>query len=136
MKYSLKVEYACRVLTQLGQRYGSSQYARIEELAESEKVPANYLVQILNDLRNGGLIASRRGKQGGYALARSPEMITLRDVIAILDPGMLDAAVGSDGNSGPRVAKTLRALSSAFSSAAEKYSLRDLMTADENMYYI
>ena len=70
MKLSVKVDYACRVLAQLARTYGTDELAHIEELAQVEAVPANYLVQILSELRNGGLILSRRGKQGGYALAR------------------------------------------------------------------
>jgi hypothetical protein len=46
-------------------------------LAGIEAVPANYLVQILSELRNGGLITSRRGKQGGYMLARG--ILALRE---------------------------------------------------------
>ena len=71
MKLSHKLEYACRVLAQLGLTYGQGKLAHIETLASAEAIPANYLVQILNELRGAGLIVSKRGKQGGYALARS-----------------------------------------------------------------
>ena len=81
LKLSLKVEYACRVLAQLSRSYGSRSFSRIDELAELEEIPANYLVQILNDLRNGGLIISRRGKLGGYRLAKPPAQITLFDIV-------------------------------------------------------
>ena len=65
MKLSHKLEYACRVLAQLARTHGQEKLAHIDELAEAEKIPANYLVQILNELRNAGLIISKRGKQGG-----------------------------------------------------------------------
>ena len=73
MKLSVKVEYACRVLAQLARLHGCGELAHIEKLAKTEAVPANYLVQILSELRGGNLIVSRRGKQGGYALARAPD---------------------------------------------------------------
>ena len=64
MKLSLKVEYACRVLSQLALNYQEGVLTHIDELAQAEDVPKNYLVQIMSELRNGGLIISRRGKQG------------------------------------------------------------------------
>ena len=85
MKLSVKVDYACRVLAQMAKYHGTSELAQIELLAEVEAVPANYLVQILSELRNGGIIISRRGKQGGYALARSPDDITLYDIVKLIE---------------------------------------------------
>ena len=64
MKISLKVEYACRVLGQLARAYGKPQLAHIEALAKAEAVPANYLVQILNELRNGGVDRKSTGQTG------------------------------------------------------------------------
>jgi Rrf2 family protein len=52
------------------------------ELAQREKLPADYVEQILLRLRRAGIIASTRGAKGGYVLARPADKITLRDVIA------------------------------------------------------
>jgi len=52
------------------------------ELAESERLPADYVEQILLRLRRAGLVESVRGARGGYLLARGPEAITVRDVMA------------------------------------------------------
>lgn len=136
MKLSLKVEYACRVLAQLSRYHGTGNLAHIEELAEAEAVPANYLVQILNDLRNGGLITSKRGKQGGYALARAPELITLKDVIRVIDADFLDSQPGIAGQSGPQVAKAWGEVSTQLEAALEKVTLQQLMLPAGNMYYI
>ncbi|MFA5263277.1 MAG: Rrf2 family transcriptional regulator, partial [Opitutaceae bacterium] len=76
MKLSVKVSYACRVLAQIARLHGTGELAHVESLSQAESVPANYLAQILSELRDGGLICSRRGKQGGYTLARAPEQIT------------------------------------------------------------
>ncbi|WOO39869.1 Rrf2 family transcriptional regulator [Rubellicoccus peritrichatus] len=137
MKLSLKVEYACRVLAQLGRRFGTETLAHIDELAEAEAVPANYLVQILNELRNGSLITSKRGKQGGYALANSPEEITLRDIVAVVDSEMLEAEAGKLGQSGPLVADAWASVSDALDKALKGITLKDMMPDDSgNMYYI
>ena len=51
------------------------------EIAERERLPADYVEQILLRLRRAGLVRSTRGARGGYALARSAEAISIRDVI-------------------------------------------------------
>jgi Rrf2 family transcriptional regulator, iron-sulfur cluster assembly transcription factor len=52
------------------------------EIASKERLPADYVEQILLRLRRAGIIHSTRGAHGGYSLARSPEEISVRDVIA------------------------------------------------------
>lgn len=137
MKLSLKVEYSCRILAQLGRLHGTPQLAHIGDLAEAEAVPSNYLVQILNELRNGGLIQSRRGKQGGYALARAPEAITLWDILAVMDSAMIEGTPAHEGQSGPLVAATWREITEILEAALRKKNVRSFMTRDAaNMYYI
>jgi Rrf2 family protein len=52
------------------------------ELADSERLPPDYVEQILLRLRRAGLVESVRGAKGGYFLARPPAEITVRDVMA------------------------------------------------------
>lgn len=52
------------------------------ELAEREKLPADYVEQILLRLRRADIVRSTRGARGGYVLARSPEEISVREVIS------------------------------------------------------
>jgi Rrf2 family protein len=51
------------------------------EIAELERLPGDYVEQIMLRLRRAGLVRSTRGARGGYALARTPEEISIRDVI-------------------------------------------------------
>lgn len=51
------------------------------EIAEVERLPGDYVEQILLRLRRAGLVRSTRGARGGYALARAPQDISIRDVI-------------------------------------------------------
>lgn len=51
------------------------------ELAEVERLPPDYVEQILLRLRRAGLVESHRGAKGGYTLARAPELISIRDVM-------------------------------------------------------
>lgn len=137
MKLSVKLDYACRALARMAVRLPSGDLSRIEELAEVEGIPANYLVQILGDLRNGGLIESRRGKQGGYFLARAPEEISLRDVIGLVQGDVFFSVAGTVGASGESVAKTWKVLQDCFEAKARELTVRDLMPdTTEEMYYI
>ncbi len=137
MKLSVKLDYACRALARMAIRLPSGELSRIEELAEVEAIPANYLVQILGELRNGGLIESRRGKQGGYLLARPPETITLRDIISLVQGDVFGSVANASGASGESVAKTWKVLQDCFEAKASELTVKDLMPSSlEEMYYI
>ena len=137
MKLSVKVDYACRVLAQLARHHGEGRLAHIEELAKIEAVPANYLVQILSELRNGGLITSRRGKQGGYVLSRPPEKITLYDIVKLIEGDLLGLGGNADGQSGRRVQQVWRDVRATLETKCKSYTLDMLMTKGPGeMYYI
>lgn len=137
MKISVKVDYACRVLAEMARLHGSGELARSEHLARIEAVPANFLAQILGELRDGGLITSRRGIQGGYALARPPDQITLFDIIKIIDGALLAPSGNSAGRTGRRMQQIWQDLRAAIDEKAQSYTL-DMLTAKDpsEMYYI
>jgi Rrf2 family protein len=64
----------------LAKRYGQGTTGAVE-VAESRGLDLQYTQQILQRLRKGGLIESERGPRGGYKLTRSPEQITLKDIL-------------------------------------------------------
>ena len=84
MKFSKKSEYGLRALLELCETYGGRVLQR-HEIAERQNIPVEFLEQILLALKRAGLLASRRGVRGGYSLIKSPEEITLGQVIRILD---------------------------------------------------
>jgi Rrf2 family cysteine metabolism transcriptional repressor len=137
VKLSHKLEYACRVLAQLARTHGQDKLAHIDALAEAEKIPANYLVQILNELRNAGLIVSKRGKQGGYALARAPERIRLDEIVTAVDGELLGCNFEDEGHSGARVAAIWSEIGVDFQQKVSSYSLDAFVVDDDTqMYYI
>lgn len=54
-------------------------------MAEFGGIPAKYLEQVMHDLRQAGLVVGRRGKGGGYVLARDPAAITFADVVQAVE---------------------------------------------------
>jgi len=137
VKLSHKLEYACRVLAQLSLYQEQSKLAHVDALAEAEKIPANYLVQILNELRTSGLIMSKRGKQGGYALARAPEKIGLLQIVKAVDPDLLESKFDLAGHSGERTAEIWTEIGLDFEKKISGYTLADFVVSDSGaMYYI
>ena len=96
MKLSVKTDYATRAILGLATHSIDGQVCKVEELARVSGTSANFLVQILTDLKSAELVASVRGKEGGYRLARVPEKITLGDVCRAVDGKILDAPALSD----------------------------------------
>lgn len=137
MKLSVKVDYACRVLAQLARTYGTDHLAHIEDLAKSEAVPANYLVQILSELRNGGLINSKRGKQGGYALAHAPEKVTLYDIVRLIEGDILELSASGEGFSGLQVDAVWQTVKQNLEAHCRTCTLAQMVNpSGEEMYYI
>ncbi|MEN9652729.1 MAG: hypothetical protein RL303_449 [Verrucomicrobiota bacterium] len=130
MKASLKLEYSLRVLSQLARRHRGTSVTRIEELAKLEDIPANYLVQLLNELREGGLVDSKRGKTGGYRLARSPEDITLRQVLEVVEPDLIETKITLKGASGPQVASLWREVSKRFDKSLNGFTVAQLALSE------
>jgi Rrf2 family protein len=81
---SQRARYALRALVYLAGR-DNPRPAAIGEIAEAAVAPRKFLEAILLDLRRRHIVASTRGRFGGYALARPPSEITFADVIRALD---------------------------------------------------
>jgi Rrf2 family protein len=77
-------EYALRAIVYLGRDAGRP--ASADHLAEGTKVPRRYLHKVLQDLARAELVRSQSGPGGGYALARSPEKVSILDVINAVAP--------------------------------------------------
>jgi len=84
MKLSLRGDYALRALIVLAENYGRG-IVRIQTISERQNIPKRFLEQILNDVKSGGFVESRRGIAGGYQLAHPPEEITLAALIRYVE---------------------------------------------------
>jgi Rrf2 family protein len=83
MRISAKVDYALRATIELATV--APEQIKGERLAAAQGIPHKFLENILADLRNGGLVASQRGADGGYRLARPAAEITVADVIRVVE---------------------------------------------------
>jgi Rrf2 family cysteine metabolism transcriptional repressor len=85
MRVSAKAEYACVAMLELAANRDNSQPVRVKTIAEAHNIPLRFLVQILLQLKGAGLVASTRGASGGYHLTRPPDMISIADIINVID---------------------------------------------------
>ena len=80
---SQKTRYAIRAMQHLADHHGQGQ-VQLAEIAQAQKIPANFLTVILSELARFGLVDSQRGKDGGYRLAIPPVDISYGDLIRIM----------------------------------------------------
>jgi Rrf2 family protein len=81
---SKKTQYSLRAMYALSRSYRNGPQL-IADVATRECIPKKFLEQILLRLKNKGLVESKKGKGGGYTLARAPEKITLGEVIRLME---------------------------------------------------
>ena len=77
---SQRTRYALRALQHLADRYGDGP-VQLPEIVDRQNIPAKFLTVILSELKRAGFVETLRGKEGGYWLARSPDLISYGDVI-------------------------------------------------------
>ncbi len=88
MKISTKIRYGIRAMLELASCYGEGPI-ELREIAKREDISLKYLEQLIVPLRNAGLVKSARGSRGGYALAKPPSEICLKELVETLE-GPLD----------------------------------------------
>jgi Rrf2 family protein len=85
MKVSRRGLYALKALAHLAQAYELGGLVKIHAVAAAEEIPEKFLEGILVTLKNARLVASERGREGGYRLRRPPAEIIVGDVVRIMD---------------------------------------------------
>ena len=84
MSVSSKCYYALRAVYALADHAGPEPL-KIAEIAEREQIPIRFLEVILNQLKGGGFVQSRRGAEGGYRLARPADQLTVGEIMRYID---------------------------------------------------
>lgn len=124
-------------MAQLAKAHDGRSLTRLDELAQREAVSANFLVQILNDLRRAGLIDSRRGASGGYILAKPADQISLRQIVEAVEPAQLQNTALEQGHSGVAVRRAWESVSVRFAENLEGVSLEEMASPPTDaMFYI
>jgi Rrf2 family protein len=83
MRISAKVDYAVRASIELAAAGGEP--IKGERIADAQNIPLKFLENILGELKHTGIVASRRGAQGGYWLAKPAEDVSLADIVRAVE---------------------------------------------------
>ena len=92
MLISTRSRYGLKLMYELALRHGA-QPVFLKDIASAHSISEKYLSKLVIPLRGAGLVSSFRGAHGGYALAREPRAITVREIVQVLE-GKLSPAVG------------------------------------------
>lgn len=141
MPVTARAEYACLAMLELATRFADPKPVRLTEITDKHAIPERFLVQILLQMKTVGLVTTTRGKAGGYQLAKSPDGITLADIVGALD-GMGETEDRPIAGTG--LAQTLqgvwgglaKTLADARSSYLNRYRLSDLLPSVAQTDYI
>jgi len=139
VKLSVKTDYAARAVLELAAHPIDGPARKVEDLALASGTSANFLVQILIELKSAKIVGSTRGKQGGYRLARVPEEITLGDVWRAVDGQVLDTPALGDEQCPKVLRMAWASLRDSVNREADEITFAQLLDAtgrDKEMYYI
>lgn len=97
MQITRQADYAVRAVLYLAQ-LGSERRAATSQIAQEQQIPPSFLAKIVSQLSVAGLLQTSRGARGGVSLARSPEQISLLEVVEAIDgPILLNECVAENG---------------------------------------
>jgi Rrf2 family protein len=138
VKFSVKSDYAARAVLGLARHYAGGKAVRVEDLAAEQGIPANYLVQILIELKSGGIVRSMRGKEGGYLLGRPPSEITMGDVLRTADGTLFDSPALASPSCPEELRAVWRKLQMSIEQTANGIDFQQLSeeAAQKKMWYI
>jgi Rrf2 family protein len=137
MNISSRCEYACRAVIELARHENSETPVTAVQIAARRGIPEKYLVHILLQLKRGGLVKSVRGAQGGYLLAKSPDEISLLDLVQSIDGPILDPLPVED-EGGADLKLAWREVAGGIESCLMEITVRDILNRASKgaMYYI
>ena len=84
MKLSTRGRYGVRLMLDLALHYGEGPIL-LKDIAERQGISEKYLWQLINPLKTTGLVNSLRGAHGGYVLGKSPEAISIKAILQVLE---------------------------------------------------
>jgi Rrf2 family protein len=84
MKLSTRGRYGVRLMLELALHYGEGPIM-LKDIAERQGISEKYLWQLINPLKTTGLVNSLRGAHGGYILGKSPEAISIKAILQVLE---------------------------------------------------
>jgi Rrf2 family protein len=137
VKLSTKTRYGVRAVFDIA-FHNAGRPTQARDIARRQDVPLRYLEQIFQELRRANLVDAKRGPKGGYFLSRTPETITLGDVIRAVQGPIDLLAASDDEHKGARTSKQVpadiwRELATKVAGVFDSVTIRDLCQRGEKL---
>ncbi|MHC4113858.1 MAG: RrF2 family transcriptional regulator [Planctomycetota bacterium] len=128
MKISKKCQYALKAVFELAWRNGDEP-VKTHDIADAQRMSQRFTEIILNELKHGGFVESRRGNEGGYMLARDARDLTVREIIEYIEGPISLAQNSNDTASAGNEAfiELWQEINNAVGRACESKSFADLV---------
>ena len=140
MKISTKGRYALRMLVDLAEHRGEG-YVALKDIAERQALSKKYLEQIVPVLNKSGILRTNRGFQGGYSLSRSPETVTVGEVLRLTEGSLAPvkcienvAFVDCDRSSDCPTLYVWQGLKKAIDTYLDSITLQDIVDRQRESY--
>lgn len=136
MRLSKKAEYGLRALIYAA-RFPEGTTFQIKDLADKNQIPKKFLELILLELKNAGILRSRRGVGGGYLLGRRPDAIRSSEILRAVEGPVSPARAAKERGEqdpedvSPAVARLVKETSEAIESVLDRWTLADLAREEQ-----
>ena len=130
MNISKKAEYAIRAVITIA-KHNQNKPLQISEISERESIPLKFLEQILLNLKNFGILDSKRGAAGGYLLAKSCKNISVGMILEIIDGSFDPAGLNSSNHLGPGLEKCFGDLVNIVNTHLNLFTIQDILDIEE-----
>ena len=133
MNITSKGRYALRVMLDLAQ-HREEGYISLKTIAERQGYSMKYLEMIVGSLKRAGLVASTRGKEGGYRLVRDPEDYTIGEILRCIEDNLAPVAciragsINCENAAGCMTVPMWKELDDITNAYLDTVSLEDLLT--------
>lgn len=132
LKLSNKGRYGVRAIFDIA-FHGRGKATQVKHIAERQDIPPRFLEQIFQDLKKAGLVTSKRGPRGGYALSRPSAEISVGEVIRALEGKIQldDETMGGDATGRAVTSRAFRELEADMEACLDAVSIEDLCERGE-----
>ena len=130
MNISKKAEYAIRAVITIA-RYAHDKPIQISEISDKESIPIKFLEQILLNLKNKGILKSKRGANGGYLLAKSITLISVGMILDIIDGPFDPIGIQSGNHLSQGLEKCFSEMVEMVNGHLNQFTIQDILEIEE-----
>ena len=130
MNISKKAEYAIKAVINIA-RHANNNPLQISEISKKESIPIKFLEQILLNLKNNGILNSKRGANGGYLLAKSKDDISIGMILDIIDGPFDPVGIHSGNHLSAGLEKCFGQMIEIVNGHLNQFTIKDILEIEE-----